>query len=64
MNRAERRKLFKGRAKEIVKLEIECQRGINFEANQLKIAELVSQLTTDEMLALDDYIMTHYKLTK
>lgn len=64
MNRRERRALMRNRVKEIIRLEKECQQGKNVEENQKKLAELASQLTIEEMLALDDYIMSKNILTK
>lgn len=51
-------------AKEIVKLELECQNGTNISKNMSKIEQLTRNLSLEEMLAIDTYIQEKKLLTK
>lgn len=51
-------------AKNIVKLELECQNGTNISKNMSKIEQLTRNLSLEEMLAIDTYIQEKKLLTK
>lgn len=63
MNRTTRRALIKQYANKIMQLERLCQEDKeNAQEYEAKLTELTSNLTLEEMLVLDGYIME--KLTK
>ena len=45
-------------AKDIKQLEADIEKGINVEENQKRIESLMSRMTIEEMLQLDDYIFS------
>lgn len=51
-------------AKQIAKLEKECQLGNNVQKNMNKIEQLIQTLSLEEMLAIDTYITNENFLTK
>ena len=51
-------------AENIIKLEMQCQSGTNVSKNLIKMEQLVKGLSLEELLAIDDYIMTKKFLTK
>ncbi len=51
-------------AKQIAKLEKECQLGNNVQKNMNKIEQLIQTLSLEEMLAIDAYITNENFLTK
>ena len=51
-------------AKEIARLEKECQSGNNISKNMNKIEQLIQGLSLEDMLAIDDYILEKKLLTK
>lgn len=59
MNREERREMKKRLApiaRRIVALEKQIKQGVNKDAAETEITELVGKLTLVEMMALEDYI--------
>ena len=51
-------------AENIIELEMQCQSGTNVSENLIKMEQLVKGLSLEELLAIDDYIMTKDFLTK
>lgn len=51
-------------AKEIARLEKECQSGNNISDAMRKIEQLTYSLSIEEMLAIDEYILEKKLLTK
>lgn len=51
-------------AKQISKLERECQLGNNIQENMNKIEQLIQTLSIEDMLAIDAYITNKNFLTK
>lgn len=51
-------------AKEIARLEKECQSGNNISDAMRKIEQLTCGLSIEEMLAIDEYILEKKLLTK
>ena len=67
MNRAQRRKKekeLKKIAQQIINLEYRLSLDKNDKSAQNKIQEIMSALSTEEMLMIDDYIIGSRKLTK
>ena len=67
MNRAQRRKKekeLKKIAQHIINLEEQMRLGKDVKSAQNKIQEIMSALSTEEMLMIDDYIIGSRKLTK
>lgn len=67
MNRAQRRKKekeLKKIAQRIINLEEQMRLGKDVKSAQNKIQEIMSALSTEEMLMIDDYIIGSRKLTK
>lgn len=46
-------------AKKIIKCEKAIRRGENVEANEVEIERLTNQLSINDMLEIDEYIMEH-----
>lgn len=57
-------KKLKKIAIEMVALEKLCQKGDNVSHNMDRMAQLISELSLEEMLAVDDYIMKEKLLTQ
>lgn len=51
-------------AHEIARLEKECQSGHNISETMSKIEQLTMGLSIEEMLEIDEYILTEKLLTK
>ena len=51
-------------ANKIYSLELECQEGKNVQENQQKIENIMSSLSFEDVLLLDDYIQRKKLLTK
>lgn len=67
MNRTQRRKRekeLKKIAQRIINLEEQIRLGKDVKSAQNKIQEIMSALSTEEMLMIDDYIIGSRKLTK
>ena len=67
MNRIQRRKRekeLKKIAQRIINLEEQIRLGKDVKSAQNKIQEIMSALSTEEMLMIDDYIIGSRKLTK
>lgn len=67
MNRTQRRKKekeLKKIAQRIINLEEQMRLGKDVKSAQNKIQEIMSALSTEEMLIIDDYIIGSRKLTK
>lgn len=67
MNRTQRRKRekeLKKIAQRIINLEEQIRLGKDVKSAQNKIQEIMSALSTEEMLIIDDYIIGSRKLTK
>lgn len=67
MNRTQRRKKekeLKKIAQRIINLEEQMRLGKDVKSAQNKIQEIMSALSTEEMLMIDDYIIGSRKLTK
>ena len=60
----EKKKNIKKLAQEIARLEKECQSGNNISKNMNKIEQLIQDLSLEDMLAIDDYILEKKLLTK
>lgn len=60
----ERNKYIKLVAQKIVKAEKELRLGENVQENQQKIEKIVSSLSFEDVLLLDDYIQRKKLLTK
>lgn len=59
-----KKKTLKKIATEIATLERELQLNINVDYNEQKIVEIMSSLTLDEMIEIDDYIFQNKLLNK
>lgn len=59
-----KKKTLKKIATEIATLEREIQLNINVDCNEQKIIEIMSSLTLDEMIEIDDYIFQNKLLNK
>lgn len=57
-------KKLKKIATQIIELEKLCQKGDNVPDNMNKMAQLISELSLEEMLAVDDYITKEKLLTQ
>ena len=67
MNRTQRRKRekeLKKIAQQIINLEYRLALDKDYKSAQNKIQEIMSALSTEEMLIIDDYIIGSRKLTK
>lgn len=67
MNRTQRRKRekeLKKIAQQIINLEYQLALDKDYKSAQNKIQEIMSALSTEEMLIIDDYIIGSRKLTK
>lgn len=53
-----KKKALRKRAQEIWELEKECQLGKNVQENMEKMYILMSTLSLEELVAIDDYIWT------
>lgn len=51
-------------ADRIVKIEKECQLGINVHENMIAMEKLTANLSPEEMVAIDEYIAEKGLLTK
>lgn len=60
----ERNKRIKRIAQKIVNLEEELQLGKNVKENQQKIEDIMSSLSVEDMLQIDEYITKKKFLTK
>lgn len=60
----ERNKRIKRIAQKIVNLEKELQLGKNVKENQQKIEDIMSSLSVEDMLQIDEYITKKKLLTK
>lgn len=50
-------KYLRDKAERIAKLECECVQGKDVKENQAKIHNIMSHLSFEEMMFIDDYIM-------
>lgn len=60
MNRKEMKEI----ANRLAKLERECQNGNNINENMLEMAQIVSSLSFEDLMRLDEYIINKNLLTK
>ena len=60
MNRKEMKEI----ANRLAKLERECQKGNNIDENMLEMTQLVSSLSFEDLMRLDEYITNKNFLTK
>ena len=60
----EKKKNIKKLAREVARLEKECQSGNNVSKNMNKIEQLIQGLSLEDMLAIDNYILEKKLLTK
>lgn len=59
-----KQKKLKKIAIEIAALERQCEKGIDVAINEQKITNIMSNLTLDEMIEVDDYIFQNRLLIK
>lgn len=64
MKEEKKKKNIKTIAEQIMELEKQCQSGTNISENLTKMEQLIEGLSLQDMLAIDDYIVSKKFLTK